>query len=259
MIKLVEAASWREARRRSARDAILDAAWDLVGQEGLAGFSLRDLARSAGITPPTVYAYFESKNAIYDAMFGQAATQFAERMDEPYDEAAPHELLRASVRRFFDFCTTNPARYQLLFQRTLPGFEPTSESYAPAVRALAGAADLLALNGVTEPQHLDLWTALLTGLVSQQVSNDPEGGRWARLIDESISMFLAHCSASSASNKPKPGPTRAKGADHDHDDDRRHDNRTVEPRRSDATTGPRAGTPARVAPLARRGRVGGAN
>jgi AcrR family transcriptional regulator len=259
MIKLVEAANWREARRRSARGAILDAAWELVGQEGLAGLSLRDLARSAGITPPTVYAYFGSKNAIYDAMFGQAATQFAERMGEPYDEAAPHELLGASVRRFFDFCTAEPARYQLLFQRTLPGFEPTPESYAPAVRALAGARELLALNGVTEAQHLDLWTALLTGLVSQQVSNDPGGGRWARLIDESISMFLAHCSATSASNKPKPGPTRAKGADNDHDDYRRHDHRAVEPRRSDAPSGTRAGTRARLAPLARRRRVDGAN
>jgi AcrR family transcriptional regulator len=31
-----------------------------------------------------VYAYFDSKNAIYDAMFGAAAAQFADRMAEPY-------------------------------------------------------------------------------------------------------------------------------------------------------------------------------
>jgi predicted enzyme related to lactoylglutathione lyase len=36
-------------------------------------------------------------------------------------------------------------------------------------------------------------TALVTGLVDQQVSNDPGGDRWIRLIDESIDMFLAHC------------------------------------------------------------------
>jgi AcrR family transcriptional regulator len=150
MIKAAEVVTWRIARRQSARDAILDAAWELVRQEGLAGLSLRDLARSAGITPPTVYAYFESKNAIYDAMFGQAATQLAERMEDPYDNEGARELLRASVRRFFEFCTSDPARYQLLFQRTLLGFEPTSESYAPAVRALAGARQLLALNGVSE-------------------------------------------------------------------------------------------------------------
>ena len=74
------------------------------------------------------------------------------------------------------------------------------------MRALAGARELLALNGVTEPQHLDMWTALLTGLVDQQVSNDPGGDRWARLIDESISMFLSHCSLTRASSTPKPSP-----------------------------------------------------
>jgi len=77
MIKKTETSGWRQARRRSARDAIVEAAWALVRDEGLAGLSLRDLARRAGISPPTVYAYFDSKNAIYDAMFGAAAAQFA--------------------------------------------------------------------------------------------------------------------------------------------------------------------------------------
>jgi hypothetical protein len=38
-----------------------------------------------------------------------------------------------------------------------------------------------------------MWTALVTGLVDQQVSNEPGGDRWVRLIDESVTMFLAHC------------------------------------------------------------------
>jgi hypothetical protein len=52
---------------------------------------------------------------------------------------------------------------------------------------------VLALNGITKPRHLDIATALITGLIDQQVSNDPGGDRWIRLIDESIDMFLAHC------------------------------------------------------------------
>jgi AcrR family transcriptional regulator len=111
---------------------------------------MRDLALRAGVTTPTVYNYFQSKNAIYDAMFGQSATQFAERMAEPCEADEPQDLLRAVVRRFFEFCTSDPPRYQLLFQRTLPGFEPSPESYAPAVRALADARKGLAINGVTE-------------------------------------------------------------------------------------------------------------
>jgi hypothetical protein len=45
------------------------------------------------------------------------------------------------------------------------------------------------------PRHVDLWTALFTGLVSQQVANDPGGERWTRLIEESTDMYLDHCHA----------------------------------------------------------------
>ena len=69
MVKSEVKVDWRASRRQSARDAIVEAAWALVREEGLAGLSLRDLARRAGITTPTVYSYFESKHAIYDAMF----------------------------------------------------------------------------------------------------------------------------------------------------------------------------------------------
>jgi AcrR family transcriptional regulator len=212
VIKSASSIDWREARRRSARDAILEAAWELVDVEGLASLSLRDLAQRAGITTPTVYSYFESKNAIYDAMFGQAATKFAERVAEPYDCESPRDRLAASVHRFFEFCTSDPARYQLLFQRTLPGFEPSAESYAPAVRALGSAREVLALNGITEERHLDLWTALLTGLVDQQVSNDPGGDRWYLLVEESIAMFLDHCQPGGTSSGDKTRRLRAKGA-----------------------------------------------
>ena len=121
----------RPATRSSTRPG------QLVRDEGLAALSLRDLAKRAGITTPTVYAYFDSKNAIYDAMFGRAA----DRVRRPDDRALRRPTTRADasregVRRFVEFCTSDVARYQLLFQRTIPGFEPSPEAFAPAVRAL---------------------------------------------------------------------------------------------------------------------------
>jgi AcrR family transcriptional regulator len=211
MIKKTEISGWRQARRRSARDAIVETAWTLVRDEGLAGLSLRDLARRAGISPPTVYAYFDSKSAIYDAMFGAAAAQFADRMAEPYQCEDPAELLVAAARRFAEFCTSDLERYQLLFQRSIPGFEPSAQSYAPALRALGAARDVLALNGITDPRHLDLWTALITGLVSQQVSNEPGGDRWTGLMEESVAMFVTHCQPPTARPSP-PGSARPEGA-----------------------------------------------
>ena len=169
-----------------------------------------------------MYAYFDSKNAIYDAMFGQAAEQFASRMAEPHGSDDSREVLAATARRFAGFCVSDPVRYQLLFQRTLPGFVPSAQSYAPAVRALDVLREVLVRNGITEPRYLDLATALVTGLVDQQVSNDPGGDRWVRLIDESVDMFLAHCLPAHASQGPADSaPARAapaKGARHDQHD-----------------------------------------
>ena len=193
---------WRDARRQSAREAIVDAAWDLVRENGLTALNIRDLAKQAGITTPTVYAYFDSKHAIYDAMFGRAAIEFADRMTEPYDATTPRDLLLAGAERFAEFCTSDPTRYQLLFQRTIPRFEPTPESYAPAVRALDASRERLAANGITDPRHLDMWTALTTGLVDQQISNDPGGKRWTSLMGDFVEMFLTYA-------QPSKGKRRA--------------------------------------------------
>lgn len=203
MSKLVSTTDWREARRQSARESIVDAAWDLVHEEGLAALSLRDLARRAGITTPTVYAYFDSKDAIYDAMFGRAATEFVNWVTEPVEADEPEQVLMLRARRFVEFCTSDVTRYQLLFQRTIPDFEPSAESYAPAVHALEAARECLVLNDITQPRHLDLWTALLSGLVDQQISNDPGGIRWTRLIDEAVAMFLSHVRSMPRTRAPK--------------------------------------------------------
>jgi hypothetical protein len=93
---------------------------------------------------------------------------------------------------FIEFCVADPARYQLLFQRTIPGFEPSAESYALAVDALTYTRTELAKAGLTEPAHLDLWTAVITGLTDQQISNDPGGDRWLVLVDEAVDMLMDH-------------------------------------------------------------------
>ena len=145
-------------------------------------------------------------------MFGRAATEFADRMAEPYDTEDPRGVLAGGMRRFVDFCTSDVARYQLLFQRTIPGFEPSPEAFAPAVRALEAVRERLALNGVTDPRHVDMWTALTTGVVDQQISNDPDGDRWARLVDDLVTMFLAYCQSNRTPERRAKPRSTTKGA-----------------------------------------------
>lgn len=143
--------------------------------------------------PPSLYGYFASKHAIYDAMYAQAARQYVDEqrasMPTPED---PLEALKAIARFFVRFCTADFARSQLLFQRTIPGFEPSPESFRISEENLAEIGELLARCGVRDPKMLDLFTAIGTGLVDQQLSNDPGGDRWVRLIDDAVEMFYAH-------------------------------------------------------------------
>ena len=76
--------------------------------------------------------------------------------------------------------------------RFIPGFEPSPESYAISVEALDLVRARLAEAGLTDPQDLDLFTAIGAGLTNQQISNDPGGDRWLRLVDEAIEMFFEH-------------------------------------------------------------------
>ena len=101
-------------------------------------------------------------------------------------------MLLAGARAFVEFCVEDPVRYQLLFQRTIPDFEPSPDSYADALAVLDVAREQLSSIGITDTAALDLWTALITGLVDQQLSNDPGGDRWTRLLPQAVDMFLAH-------------------------------------------------------------------
>jgi AcrR family transcriptional regulator len=182
----------RTKRHEATRREIVEAAWGLARENGLAGVSLRDLGKRVGMQAPSLYSYFPSKAAIYDAMFSEGTRAFLERLralDVPRD---PKRRLLTSARAFAEFCVEDPVRYQLLFQRTIPDFEPSAESYATAIATLDLGRDLLAAAGITDAASLDLWTALLTGIVDQQLSNDPRGQRWTRLLPDAVDMFLAH-------------------------------------------------------------------
>jgi AcrR family transcriptional regulator len=181
----------RAERHEATRAEILDAAWEQAQLNGLAAISLRDLARTIGMQAPSLYSYFDSKHAIYDAMYAQASQEFLDgQVGLPADE--PVAALKAVVRYFVEFCAADAARYQLLFQRTIPGFEPSPESFEISQRSLAHLGAHLASLGVTDARALDLFTALGTGLAAQQIANDPGGDRWIRLVDEAVEMFHDH-------------------------------------------------------------------
>jgi AcrR family transcriptional regulator len=194
----------RSIRRDATRARILEAAWELARRDGVAAITLRDVARRVGMRAPSLYTYFASKNAMYDAMYAGAAREMAQTLARRRETADPRERLRGRMGLFIDFCMADPVRYQLIMERPIPGFEPTPESFRITVAALAHTRADMEATGVHGEAALDLWRAMITGLISLQIANDPAGDRWTRLQDDALNMFLAHHADGVASTK-RPG------------------------------------------------------
>ena len=152
---------------------------------------LGDLGAAVGMRAPSLYVYVDSKFALYDLLFADGYQALLDTMrdlvDDPMD---PRERLRRGAHRYVAFCVADPARCQLMFLRTIPGFEPSPGSYALSVHTLELLEQALADTGIREPAELDLWTAALIGLATQQISNDPGGDRWTRLVDTAVERLL---------------------------------------------------------------------
>ena len=181
----------RRERHHAKRAAIVAEAWALARRDGLAAISLRDLADRVDLRQPSLYAYFDSKLALYDAMFADGNRQLLEVAAQLPVTGDPREELVALAELSVRFSTSDVVRLQLLFQRTIPGFEPSPESYAVALEFYELGGARLSAAGITQPEDVDVFTALISGLAHQQVANDPGGDRWVRLARRTVEMFLA--------------------------------------------------------------------
>lgn len=141
--------------------------------------------------PPSLYSHFDSKHAIYDAMFAQAWQQLIDAMSaaDPGAPREPRRRLEYFTTIFIDFALAEPSRNQLMNVRVIPDFIPSAESYAVAVEAFALMRGRLREIGVTRDRDVDLFSALIAGLVAQQEANDPGGERFRRLVPTALGMY----------------------------------------------------------------------
>lgn len=182
-------------RREATRREILDAAWAVAHEKGIAALTLRDVADRVGMRPPSLYSHFASKNAIYDAMFGQAWQGCLDALRDAVEDGLPADPRAAMTvigRAYFNYAVADQSRNQLMNARISTDFEPTPEAYAPSVAVWEFGRTHLAAIGVTAQADLDLYSAVVGGLVDAQLANDPGGDRYARQVDRAIGMLADH-------------------------------------------------------------------
>jgi AcrR family transcriptional regulator len=164
----------------------------VAAEQGLTAVTLHEVARRVGIKQPSLYSHVRSKLDLYDAMFAQAYEQLLDRLDRAEVRGTARQQLHRVSRIVVEFVVEDPPRQQLLFQRTIPGFEPSAESLALALRLVDRCRGLLSALGADSPAQVDAYTALIAGIGSQQVANEPGGDRWTRHLEALLDAVLDH-------------------------------------------------------------------
>jgi AcrR family transcriptional regulator len=194
----------RQRNREQVRQAILEAARDVMREQGVAALSLREVARRVNMQAPSLYAYFPSKMALYDSLFLMGVRlRAAYREREEASRQGFWDRLEGRFESYLRFAQENPDLYQLAFERPVPGFVPSTESLAEAFLAPVGFEQLIRdgvaageiVLDVPVAQARDLLIGMIHGLTAHHLANEPElpvgAGRFGSQIPAAIALFRA--------------------------------------------------------------------
>jgi AcrR family transcriptional regulator len=197
----------RHLRRAETIEEILDVAVEVMAEQGVAGLSLGEVARRIGIRTPSLYGYFDSKHALYDAVFARGWQEIADvmtRVGDPEPDADLPAYALHIAETFVHWMLEHPVYAQLMSWRPVPGYEPSSEAYGIAQSVFERSTTLMAQlqerglfrEDVEPVELLRAWTVFTSGVMTQQLANAPhesfESGTFTTLLPQFVAMFLAH-------------------------------------------------------------------
>ena len=155
-----------EKRDGDTRARLIAAAAELVAAAPGEDFSLRAACDAAGVTMPTAYHFFGSKQGLIDALVERGFEQYLTAKQATESTGDPIGDIRAGWDAHVTFGLAHPGLYTLMYGQVRPGYAPASHA-APtrhlaeltaraaaqgrlAVTPQAAAAHVLATNvGVT--------------------------------------------------------------------------------------------------------------
>lgn len=192
----------RLRQRQEVATAILEAAREIMRRDGVAALNLNEVARLVGMQTPSLYKYFPSKYALYDALFQMAVRLFRASEEQIWTTPGPlWDRLQAWFETRLQLVQEHVDLYHLLLDNPVPGFTPSPESLAeareirtPAVQALTRAMEAgLFATHLTPDQVLDLLLALRRGIIAEHLGKEthlPVGDeRFRHLIPEVLALL----------------------------------------------------------------------
>ncbi|CAH1650157.1 TetR family transcriptional regulator [Hyphomicrobiales bacterium] len=131
------------------REALMQAALDLINEKGTAGATFAEAARRAGVSPAAPYRHFRDRDELLAAVAASGFAQFAEALQTAWNQGHPHpaQAFERMGKAYLAFARDNPALYVAMFESGLPA-DASAELQQAAERAFgvlrSGAEALVA-------------------------------------------------------------------------------------------------------------------
>jgi AcrR family transcriptional regulator len=143
------------------REALLEAALDLIRQKGAAGFTFADAARMAGVSPAAPYRHFRDRDELLSSIAQRGFEQFEAALAQAWDDGRPDTVtaFERVGKAYLSFARDQPSYYSAMFESALPidinaALMAASERAFAIIRAAAERLAALAPPGVPRPPAL---------------------------------------------------------------------------------------------------------
>jgi AcrR family transcriptional regulator len=154
------------AGRQAVRRLVLDVASRLLEAEGPEALTMRRIAAEVGCSTSVLYTMFGGKSGVAEGLWREGFERLRQAM-ERVEADDPLGRLTALGHAYRSNALANRAYYAVMFQRPIPGFEPSAEAYADSLRPLhilvGAVADCLEAGvfRAADPTHVAtvLWAA----------------------------------------------------------------------------------------------------
>lgn len=122
------------------RERIVDAALQVLREEGAAALTVRNITRLAGCSTTGVYTYFGGKQGLVEAIFIDGFESFDRAVGRGLRSGKLNEAGRAYRRWALD----HPTQYMVMFGRAVPDYEPSPAAQERSLQSFIGLADAIA-------------------------------------------------------------------------------------------------------------------
>ena len=106
----------RNRERETRRELILSAALTLFAENDFKSVTVREIAREAGVSPGTIYRYYENLDDLFIDIISVRTLEFVEELDGTAegDEGDDPPDIRTLCRRYVTFLNDNLSFYQMM-------------------------------------------------------------------------------------------------------------------------------------------------